>query len=400
MSNNFNTIDALAGASLDILTGNVVVANLFNNDIEKNFTSTPKIGDEVRINRRSVVVPKVRLKGDPITIQDIDETTITFKIQNEFDNSVEIDSQTITLDIPEGEVVTSAMALNYMDNTASRVVQPLAEGMVEAMESSILAEVANIPSTYPATPSSSLPNSLSQFSDLATMLNKAKAPLMGRNAIVNEDVYHSMITLLQKTNESGNSDALRNNSVGKLAGFNVYMSQYFSDEVHTTGTIGTASVTSLTLKGASILVLDTTDEATGTYKKGDTLIIAGYGSVVVSADATAVANAVTVQISEPLRDDVQATSAVVTYGVTGGIAISYKVVGFFGVPDCIGFASIAPIRKGAGVDSASDEEDGYSLTVSTGFDIKQSSNILSIASMFGVKMLDGRLGVKLVQVVA
>ena len=400
MSNNFNTIDALAGASLDILTGNVVVANLFNNDIEKNFTSTPKIGDEVRINRRSVVVPKVRLKNDPITIQDIDETTITFKIQNEFDNSVEIDSQTITLDIPEGEVVTSAMALNYMDNTASRVVQPLAEGMVEAMESSILAEVANIPSTYPATPSSSLPNSLSQFSDLATMLNKAKAPLMGRNAIVNEDVYHSMITLLQKTNESGNSDALRNNSVGKLAGFNVYMSQYFSDEVHTTGTIGTASVTSLTLKGTSILVLDTTDEATGTYKKGDTLTIAGYGSVVVSADATAVANAVTVQISEPLRDDVQATSAVVTYGVTGGIAISYKVVGFFGVPDCIGFASIAPIRKGAGVDSASDEEDGYSLTVSTGFDIKQSSNILSIASMFGVKMLDGRLGVKLVQVVA
>lgn len=397
MANTFSVSDLVAAKSLEILQGNIVAGNLFNNDIEENFGKNPRTGDQVRINRRQTVTPVSRASGAQVTKQSIVESTITFKIQKELDTTVPIDSQELTLDIDPSELISPERAMQFMNSNVSRVVSPVAVGMAEQIESDLLAEVDNVPAVYPSTPSTSLPNSLSTFSALSRILNVAKVPRQGRFGLLSPEFYESAENLLQKVNESGNSQGLRDGIVGRLSGFDIYMSEYFPQNVHTTGTIGSAKVNGALAVGATSLVLDNTDQATGTFKAGDTISIAGYGNAIVAADATAVANAVTITIKEPLRAAVADDAAVTNYGVSGGTAISYKTVGYFGISDCIGFASIAPVIQGKNVDSASINSNGYGLNTIIYYDGEFKSTVLSMSSLVGFEMVDGRVGVKVVQ---
>jgi len=400
MANTFSVSDLVAAKSLEILEGNIEAGRLFNNDIEQNFGKNPRTGDQVRVNRRQTVTPVSRASGAAVTKQNIVESTIPFNIQKELDSTVPIDSQELTLDIDPSELISPQRAMQFMNSNVSRVVSPVAIGMAEQLESDLLAEVDNVPGVYPSALSSSLPNNLSAFNAIARQLNVNKAPMLGRFGIVTPELYENMANLVNKVNESGNSDGLRQGVVGKISNFDIYMSQYFPQSIHTSGTIGTAVVNGALAVGATSIIMDGTDQATGTLKAGDTLTIAGYGNVVVAADATAVANAVTISIKEPLRSAVADNAAVSNYGVSGGTAVTYKTVGFFGVADCIGFASIAPIIQGAGVDSASINSNGYGINTNIYYDGDFKSTVLSMSSLVGFKMLDGRLGVRIVQQVA
>jgi|5_EtaG_2_1085323.scaffolds.fasta_scaffold04265_2 hypothetical protein len=397
---DFSVSNLLAAKSLEILEGNIQVGNLFNNDIEANFSKNPRTGDQVRVNRRQTVKPVSRASGQEVTKQSITESTISFNITDELDTTVPIDTQELTLDIDPSEMISTDKLMQFMDTNVSRVVTPVAVGMAEDLESRVLAEVNNVPAIHPIDVSTSLPSTNSEFLEIAKQLDVFKVPVVGRFCLATPDLYYNMAGLLQKVNESGSSAGLREGVVGRLAGFDVYMSQYFPEELHTTGTIGTAELATDALVGSTNISLTNADEATGTFKAGDTVIISGYGNVVVSGDVTASTGAVTISIKEPLRSTIQANTAIANYGVTGGVAISYKTVGYFGVADCIAFASIAPVIQGANVDSASINRDGYGINTNLTYNPDFKATALSMSSLFGVKMLDGRMGVKVVQKVA
>tara|TARA_R110002153_G_scaffold152542_2_gene304126 strand:+ start:3813 stop:5021 length:1209 start_codon:yes stop_codon:yes gene_type:complete len=399
MANAFTVSQLVAAKSQDILKGQIVAGNLFNNDIEQNFGKNPKTGNTVKVNRRPVLTPTERTLGANVNIQDIDETVDSFVLEKELETTITIDPYDLTLSVDAGEIMSADRIRSFMDNQVSRIVSPVAVGFAEKLDANILAKVDDVPSAYPTTASLALPSTLSDFNAISTVLNKKKVPMSGRFGIVTPDLYGSMLDLLTKVNESGNSDALRNGIVGRLATFDVFMDQHFPEDIHTTGIMGTAVVNNVGgyPAGTTSIAFDTGDQAVGTFLTGDTLTIAGYGNVIVAADVTAVANAGVVTIKEPLRETILDDAAITNYGVAGGVSITYKTVGFFGVRDCIAYASIPPVVQGENFDSTSFSEDGFGVTNTIRGDSGNLNTLWTMNTIPGYKMLDGRLGVKVVQ---
>lgn len=182
--------------------------------------------------------------------------------------------------------------------------------------------------------------------------------------------------------KSGSTAALREGSIGRLFGLDNYMSQAVKH--HTAGTLSAAIKPKESTKaGATQLTLAAT-AVTGALKKGDILTILG-DTYVVTADAAAASNEITVPIYPALKKDVTtATNVTVAGDHTANLAFVAPAFAFV----------TRPLVTPAGVDCYTTSYNGISLRVTKGYDMKHKREMLSMDVLYAYKTIYPELAVR------
>lgn len=384
MANVFLTPDVIAREALVLLQSNLVATRLYDRRFERDLNAGAKVGDTIRIRRRSQGVVD-EYNGSTVTIRDIQETSYTLVLEKHFDATVKITSRERTLDL-----------LDFSE----QVLAPRMVELGERIDSYALTKLLDIPN--PAGPSEAAPAALpASIGDMALVektLNDLKVPMRPRFQIVSTTYKATLlgVTSFVEVDKSGADDALRDAEIGRIMGFDSFMAQNVDSTTHTAGTQTTMVVDGAgnpIAKGATTLPYNGGGVATGTLLVGDIVNIAGYGNVVIATADTAVTNAGDIIIKEPLREDVADDAAAVLYDTSG----TRQNHGAAFHPQCLAFVAV-PLDKPMGAESAFFEDPATGLSIRAVFDWDRDlkSDVLSLDILVGSRMIDGRMGAQII----
>lgn len=374
MPNQFITIKQIARQTLPRLMENLVFPKLIHTDFSDTFAN--KLGDKIQV-RKPVVFEAAEFNA-----------TLGVSPQAVTEESVEV-----TLDkIASVDIEISALegALN-VDDINRIFTEPAAVALAQKINSDGLTLYKDIP--YVHGTAGTTPSAKTDFTSLRKMLNENKAPVAPRRAIWDPEAEAKFLELdsFSEVDKCGSTQALRDGSIGRLFGFENYMSQ--AVKTHTKGTLaagaGTSPIirvkTAVTTAGNEITLEPhggSNPTLTGTLKVGDILTIDGK-TYTVTADATAADNKIEVDIYPAIV--VAAEKAVtVTANHTANLAFH---------PSAFAFVT-RPLVKPSGVDSYVTSYNGLSLRVTKGYDMKYKKEMLSMDVLYGYKTMYPELAVR------
>jgi hypothetical protein len=214
-------------------------------------------------------------------------------------------------------VMTDKELKEVQEGTRPRAIEKAVKALAFKINASIFGlykEVWNVVGTPAVTP---FGTSTTEAQQAARVLNSALAAMDERRIVLDPFGYANALGLsvLQKVNESGSPEALRDGMITRALGFDWYQDQQVP--THTLGAPATAAIDANATAGATSLVLDNgagADLATLPVV-GDVFTIAGnsqqYVVTSVTADAPTTAET-TVGIQPPLVANVS-DGAVVTF---------------------------------------------------------------------------------------
>lgn len=386
MANTFITTDLVAREALMLLRNNLVATRLFDRRYQANFTGEEKIGDTVNIRRRDEGT--VQEFTTTITAADNVETSTQLTLEKHFDASFSVTTRDLTLEIQD----FSAQLL------APRMIR-----LAEAVDTYALTKLQHLPnvgsvSAYTGNTAdvpANLPNSAASMAQVRKTMNELRIPLSPRVQICSPEYEATLLgvdTFVEADKRGDAGSALENASIGRVMGFDYFMAQNVDDSTFTSGTFTTGDIVGAHSAGATSLSIDGTVGATDTVKAGDLLNIAGYGNVVVAADATAVTNAITITIVEALKKDVADNAVVTKFGGSGetfarhGAAFHPRAFAFASVP-----LAIPPEAEGSVVSF-----DGLAIRAVRDYNISTKTSVMSLDVLVGARMVDGELGVQII----
>lgn len=385
MANTFLTPDMIATEALVLLQSNLIATRLFSRRYEADLNPAMKVGDRVRIRRRSQGVVD-EYNGTSITIRDVQETNTTLILEKHFDASIKITDKERTLNIVD---------------FSEQVLAPRMVEMGERIDSYALGKLKDIPN--PAGPSeaapAALPASIGDMANVEKTINDLKVPTVPRYQVASTTYKATLlgVTSFVEVDKSGASDALRAAEIGRIMSFDTFMGQNVDTATFTSGTQTTMVVDgsgSPIAKGATTIPYDGAGVAAGTLLVGDIVNIAGYGNVVIATADTAVTSAGSIIIKEPLREDVADNAAAVNYDGGGNTRAQHGAVFH---PDCFAFVT-APLDLPVSAEAAyiQDEATGLSIRAVYDYDRDAKADVLSLDILVGALMADGRLGAQII----
>jgi hypothetical protein len=243
-----NSLDAYipelwANESLAILLENMVVSNLVHRDFEDEVAS---FGDIVNTRRPGEFTAKRKTATDDITLQDATATNVQVPLNQHFHTSFIIRDE-------EWSKSFKDLVVEY--------VQPAMQSIARAVDQVVLGQVhkflANKAGKLNGITSS---DAVDYILDLRQVLNDNKAYVDGRRLIVTpstETVFLKDSRLLEAQKVGDDGTALREASLGRKLGFDIFMCQnmnYITDtstdyssgtvtDAHAAGFTGSATVT-------------------------------------------------------------------------------------------------------------------------------------------------------------
>ncbi len=355
MANNFISIQEMARAALPILQDNLVFPKLTYNDFSKDFA---KKGDTIQIKKPPIYVANEF--NDNIVKQDITEDGVLITLDKIADVSVGLTAK--------------EMALNLEDFTA-QVLNPAMVAIAQKINSDglkLYKDISNVTGTAGTTPSD-----LSAFAAAAKTLNNCKAPMSDRYAVWDANALAAFQVLPSVINaeKSGTTKALREGSIGRILGFDNFMSQSVIN--HTAGVLtGSAKVKTAASMGDTTLEINATS-LTGELKTGDIIKI-GDNSYSVLVGGGAVSNAVTVTLATPLVSDLAVSTPITVVGNhTANLAFNKNAFAFVS----------RPLEVARGVESYTTNYNGISMRVSLGYDMATKTQTLSVDTLYGFKTI-------------
>ena len=287
-----NSIEALIPKILTesavIFRNNSVVANLVNRGYDANFK---KKGDTINIPSYSA--PSVQDveagRGNENTPDDVVATNTPVVL----DQWKEVKIQFTDLDLKKIE-----------DGRASEALEKAVIALVDHVDSFVLNNMILSSYSTAGTVGTAFTDPQTLVDGWIKMGNK-NVPKRDRTAMVKPLVAGQFLKddKLSDSSKFGGSEALRDAMIGKLYGFEVGETNNLNDFIGGTlsnGSSKAALVAANTAVGATSITFDETS-LTGTLIKGDIFTIAGdTQEYVVTADATAAGNAITVSFSPAL----------------------------------------------------------------------------------------------------
>lgn len=353
MSNSFITMKELARQALPRLIENLVFPNLVYRDFSNDFH---KKGDEIQIRKPPILEAKEFDPSAGVEPQELDDSnSVTVKLNKIA--SVDVDIQAV-----EG-------ALN-IDDLNRQFIEPAAAALAQKINSDGLELYKDVP--YVSGTAGTTPGSLDDLAAVRRVLNQNRVPVSGRVAVwdTEADAKFTTIPAIVNAEKSGTTAALREGSIGRIFGLDNYMSQ--AVKTHAAGSLSAAvKPKAATGKGAVSLTLSASS-VTGSLKKGDVLTILN-DTYVVTADAAAESNEITVPIYPALKKDVTtATAVTITGDHTANLAFN---------PFAFAFVT-RPLVQPSGVESYVTSYNGLSLRVVKGYDMKYKKEMLSMDVLY------------------
>lgn len=211
MANTFLTADLIAKEAIARLQNNLVLANLVHRDAEDTFA---KKGDTIQV-KKPATFTAAEFNGTT-SDQNITEDKVLVTMDKIADVTVSVTSKELSLNI---------------EDFGKQVVEGAVQAISQKIDSDIAAlalEIINA-SGNPA-------YNLASMSDIALarkVLNDQKAPLSNRRLVIDPEAEANLLVLDAVINaeKSGTTDALREATLGRLLGFDTYMSQNIGSDV-------------------------------------------------------------------------------------------------------------------------------------------------------------------------
>ena len=262
-------VGPVCSQALGLLHTQAILPNLLRRDC--SVSGSLAVGDTVNIRKHAVLSVNKFDRATGITLQDVVESTIPVVLDEVYDVSVALTSEQLTLDLT---------------NFGDQVTLPATVAISEAMEKKCVALLAGAPGTpmdiVAATPVQSVINAVA-------VLNQNMVPMTNRNLVVGTTVAALLKQSenLLRVDASGTSGALRDATIGRIAGATVYENPYVApDEGYLfTGddaavfisramdTMGTNQVSTQTFEGVALrTVLDYDITKKQTVASFDTLV--------------------------------------------------------------------------------------------------------------------------------
>jgi hypothetical protein len=306
-----NSLDAYipelwANESVAILVENMVMANLIHRDFSPLVAN---FGDIVHTRKPAEFTAKRKTNTDNVTVQDASATDIQVPLDQHFHTSFEIKDGEISksfkelrAEFLEPAVISIARAVDQVLLGESHAFFGNAEGVVAGITiSNVIAEIVNT----------------------RKRMNINKAHEVGRNLILTPDTEATalQVSTFHEADKVGDSGtALREASLGRKFGFNIFMSQNAPSTVGMPTLGGTAPLVDLVAGypiGATLVHVDTAGSA---LKVGMFFRINGVIHQ-ITVLGTLSTQDIDVTFTPPLRKAV-VDDAVVTVGDVGLVDLS------------------------------------------------------------------------------
>lgn len=213
MANTILKAEQILSAGLGVLERDVVLPSIIASDASRHFSSRSPKNDTVsiRVAGRTVAKDKPwRDKSAMIEISDLNEFKVDVKLDTHPYNAIELTDEELTLDI---------------DAFTEQVITPQTRSVVERLEDKIAAKIST--ASYPLGSLISIGEDFYAAAVKARKeLNDYHVPAQGRTFLVGTAVEQAVLLSDQfrKFDQSGDSNALREATIGRVAGFDIVVS--------------------------------------------------------------------------------------------------------------------------------------------------------------------------------
>lgn len=373
MANSFLTSKEIARQALPILENNLVMAGLVYRSLDSTFA---KKGDTIQV-RKPTSFTANEFDGDLTgEFQDITETSVEVQLSKISSVDVEVTSKELTLEVSDFN---------------KQIVEPAMAALAQKIDYDLTELYKDIPYYYGT--SGATPDELQDISQTRKILNENKVPMKDRRLVIDPeaDASFNVLDVFAKVDASGSTEGLKEASLGRKLGMDLYMDQNI--RTHTAGTF-TAVTTPLTngsiAADATTLTIDG-GAGTETLLVGD-LITIGSENFTVTANATASSGAISVSVYPAVETTITDGTAVVFPDKTATAHTAN--VAFH--QNAFALVSRPLLPPSGGADSYSTSiGNGINVRVVMGYDIKTKTNMMSFDVLYGVKTLYPELAARL-----
>lgn len=249
------------------------------------------------------------------------------------------------------DLEVSRLQASTMSNQFSAAIDALARTVIKSVWNTCYKGIYNFAGTAGTTPFAS---STVQAQDAMFLLNEMGAPVEDRAMILGYKAHANAIGLpaFQNYSNANNSEALREGYIGRALGMDWDQDGYLP--TFTGGTLTNGTGKAALINKANVAIGDTSvpmdsGTLTGTLVVGDLFTVAGdTQQYVVTANATASGNAITVSFFPPAKvawADNSAVTFVASHAVAG-VALQRQAIAFASKPiDDVQFLGGSMIRQ-------------------------------------------------------
>lgn len=372
MGNTILTPSIIAKEALMQLRNNTVMASLVHRDYSQEFVAG--VGNTVTIRKPATFEAQEFNRNTGIQIQDATEGSESVVLDKLLDVSFEVTSEQLTMDIKD---------------FSEQLLIPAMQGFANKIDQYLLGLYNEIPFIYGT--AGSTPSEISHITGARKILNDNKVPFANRNLVIDtaaEDKFLQLSAFHEADKVGDDGTALREASLGRKFGFNIFMDQ--NVKKHTKGTLtgdeGTIKVKGAVSAGSTQIVIDGTN-LTGTLVKGDVITIGGK-SYVVTEDTTATASEIAVKLYPATTDIANDTDVAIVSTHTVNLAFHKNAFALVSRP-------LALPRGLSSEQKAIVNYDGFGLRVIYDYNSQYKKDVISIDMLCGVKTLDSELSCRL-----
>lgn len=219
MANSFIKAEKIAAQALGLLEREIVIPSLVWRNAGGDFAGAAGDTISIRVPARTTARTRTLRGARPaasegtgiITMDELTETKVDVTLDTDVYSAVPITDEELTLDITD---------------FAAQIAEPQIRAIAEGVENAVVAEMTA--ATYATTVSVPLAATdlYDYIVDARVALNKANVPMSDRHLVVGADFEGRLLKSdeLHQVDKAGTDSALRDATIGRIAGFEVVVS--------------------------------------------------------------------------------------------------------------------------------------------------------------------------------
>lgn len=217
MANEFLQSERVSALVLAILERELTLPPLIYRHADADFRGAA--GDKVTVRVPSYLEAREygwrNNRAQPIQIDEIKETGVDVSLDKMLYSAVALTDEQLSLDLV---------------SIAEQVFNPQLRAVTRGMEQLVASTIESAPFAWEITDE---PDPFLAAAKARAALNKASVPMNGRGLLLGADVEVKYLSspLLVRVDTSGSDSALRDASLGRIAGFDTYVSQFIDPDV-------------------------------------------------------------------------------------------------------------------------------------------------------------------------
>lgn len=213
MPNTFITPTVVARVGIATLYNTIVLAALVWRDFDEDFTGTQ--GDTVTVRKPAVFTAEEFNEAAGITLQDATEGSTTISLDKIANVSFTVTDKQRTLNVSD---FREQLLKPAMEAIAQKVDGDIAEMLIDAAEGAGGGGTVNQPSVA---------DPVGAFRGARRVINRNLLPVSERYAVLSPEAESVVLgqDLVIAVDKSGATQALREGVIGRIVGFETYMSQ-------------------------------------------------------------------------------------------------------------------------------------------------------------------------------